>query len=91
MCIMCEGCAMEKQKNFETIERAARRREKIKKGFIYFGLTLWGLMVLFPFYWMLLSSVKSYSAYNSEYIPQFITLSPTVENYISALTAVPLA
>ena len=82
---------MEKQKDFETIERAAQRRQKIKKGVIYCGLTLWGLMVLFPFYWMLLSSVKSYSAYNSEYIPQFITLSPTLENYLSAFTAVPLA
>ena len=91
MCIMCEGCAMEKQKDFETIELAARRRARIRKGLIYGGLTLWGLMVLFPFYWMLLSSVKSYSAYNSEYIPQFITLSPTVENYLSAFTGVPLA
>ncbi|MBQ5444444.1 MAG: carbohydrate ABC transporter permease, partial [Erysipelotrichaceae bacterium] len=42
-------------------------------------------------YWMLLSSIKSYGAYNSEYIPQFFTLSPTLENYIQAFTAVPLA
>ena len=91
MSIMCEGCAMEKQKDYKTLERTALRKQKIKKGIIYCGLTLWGLMVLFPFYWMLLSSVKSYSAYNSEYIPQFITLSPTLENYLSAFTAVPLA
>ena len=82
---------MEKQKDYKTLERTALRKQKIKKGIIYCGLTLWGLMVLFPFYWMLLSSVKSYSAYNSEYIPQFITLSPTLENYLSAFTAVPLA
>ncbi len=47
--------------------------------------------MLFPFYWMLLTSVKSYSAYNGEYIPQFYTLSPTFENYAEAFTAVPLA
>ena len=48
-------------------------------------------MVLFPFYWMVLTSVKSYGAYNSEYIPQLFTLSPTLQNYRDAFTAVPLA
>ena len=47
--------------------------------------------MLFPFYWMLLTSVKSYGSYNAEYIPKFFTLSPTIENYIEAFTAVPLA
>ena len=77
--------------NYDSIERRARRSERIRKGFTYFCLTLWALMVLFPFYWMLLSSVKSYSAYNSEYIPRFFTLQPTLQNYIDAFTAVPLA
>ena len=40
---------------------------------------------------MILTSVKSYGAYNSEYIPKFYTLSPTTANYIQAFTAVPLA
>ncbi|MBE6552154.1 MAG: carbohydrate ABC transporter permease [Ruminococcaceae bacterium] len=48
-------------------------------------------MVLFPFYWMILTSIKSYASYNSEYIPQFLTLSPTLQNYADAFTAVPLA
>ena len=77
--------------NYDSIERRARRSERIRKGFTYFCLTLWALMVLFPFYWMLLSSVKSYSAYNSEYIPRFFTLQPTLQNYVDAFTAVPLA
>ncbi|MCR5096952.1 MAG: carbohydrate ABC transporter permease [Erysipelotrichaceae bacterium] len=59
---------------------------------LIFGLLiLWSIIVLFPFYWMVLTSVKSYAAYNAEYIPQFFTLSPTLENYIQAFTAVPLA
>jgi len=57
---------------------------------IYTLLTVWAVMVLFPFYWMLLSSLKSYGAYNSEYVPKFFTLSPTLENYASAFSAVPL-
>ena len=66
---------------------------KTKAGRIvnYILLSLWGLIVLFPFYWMILTSVKGYGAYNSEYVPKFFTLSPTMENYITAFTAVPLA
>lgn len=60
------------------------------KTITYVLLTLWGILVLFPFYWMILTSLKSYSAYNGEYIPQLFTLSPTFENYITAFTAVPL-
>lgn len=63
----------------------------LRKGMTYVLLTIWAFMVLFPFYWMVLTSVKSYSAYNSEYIPKLITLSPTLENYAEAFTAVPLA
>ena len=82
---------MGKQVDFERLGRSARARRAASHGVIYALLTVWGLIVLFPFYWMLLSSVKSYSAYNSEYIPQLITLSPTLENYAEAFTAVPLA
>lgn len=64
---------------------------KKQKIITYVLLTFWAVIVLFPFYWMLLTSVKSYSAYNSEYIPKFFTLSPTLQNYADAFTAVPLA
>ena len=69
----------------------AARRDKLKKTLTYLFLALWALMVLFPFYWMLLSSIKSYGAYNAEYIPKFFTASPTLQNYAEAFTAVPLA
>jgi multiple sugar transport system permease protein len=39
---------------------------------------------------MLLSSLKGYGEYNGETVPQFITLSPTLENYFTAFTSVPL-
>ncbi len=63
---------------------------KIKKTLIYVLLTLWALIVLFPFYWMILTSVKSYGSYNAEYIPSFFTLSPTLQNYVDAFTTVSL-
>ena len=66
-------------------------KETARKAVVYALLGLWALLVLFPFYWMVLTSVKSYSAYNSEYIPQLFTLSPTLQNYVDAFTQVPLA
>ena len=82
---------MSNQLDYEKIERSAAVRRKAIKVVTYTLLTFWAVMVLFPFYWMLLTSVKGYSAYNSEYIPQLFTLAPTLENYASAFTAVPLA
>ena len=65
-------------------------RDKIKKTIIYILLVIWAIIVIFPFYWMVLSSIKSYGDYNAESVPQFITLSPTFENYLIAFTSVPL-
>lgn len=76
--------------NYEKIEKAALRRNRLLKAVTYTLLTLWALLVLFPFYWMVLTSVKSYGAYNSEWIPKLYTLSPTLQNYRDAFTAVPL-
>ncbi len=82
---------MSEKNDFEKIEKAAKNRQRVIHVVIYSLLTVWGIVVLFPFYWMVLSSVKSYSAYNSEYIPKFFTLSPTLQNYVDAFTTVPLA
>ncbi len=75
---------------YEKIEAAAARRARAGKTLTYLFLGIWALFVLFPFYWMVLSSIKSYGAYNSEYIPQFFTLSPTLQNYVDAFTTVSL-
>ena len=72
--------------DYERIARSARARERAGKTVLYVFLSIWAVMVLFPFYWMLLTSVKSYSSYNSEYIPKFFTLAPTFQNYIDAFT-----
>ena len=82
---------MGKNVDFEKIEKSARTRNRALRTVTYILLTFWAIMVLFPFYWMILTSVKSYSSYNSEYIPKLFTLSPTLQNYVDAFTTVPLA
>ncbi len=77
--------------DYEKKANAARIRKRVLNVIIYTLLTLWAIMVLFPFYWMVLTSFKSYSAYNAEWIPQLYTLSPTIQNYLDAFTTVPLA
>ena len=62
----------------------------MKKTITYFFLSLWAIIVLFPFYWMLLTSIKSYGSYNSEYVPKFYATHPTFQNYVNAFTAVNL-
>ena len=54
------------------------------------ALAIWALIVLFPFYWMVMTSFKSYSAYNGEFIPRLYTLAPTLQNYLQAFTGVRL-
>ncbi len=68
-----------------------RKRGIAGKAVTYGLLGLWALIVLFPFYWMVLTSVKDYGQYNSEFIPQLFTLSPTLENFIQVFRTVPLA
>ena len=81
---------MDNQTDYKRIERRAAIGKVLSRTVVYVLLTVWAIVVLFPFYWMILTSVKSYSAYNSEYIPRFFTLTPTLQNYADAFTAVPL-
>ncbi|MCM1175909.1 MAG: carbohydrate ABC transporter permease [Blautia sp.] len=76
--------------DYAKIEKNARARKTAGTVITCVFLAFWAIIVLFPFYWMLLTSVKSYGAYNSEYIPKFYTLSPTLQNYADAFTAVSL-
>lgn len=81
---------MENKTDYGRMERSAKTKKMAGNAVTYVLLVFWALIVLFPFYWMVLTSVKSYGAYNSEYIPKFFTLSPTLQNYADAFTQVPL-
>ncbi len=85
-----ENPDMNNNRDYIKIERTAKARRATAGAVTYLLLAVWAVIVLFPFYWMLLTSVKSYSAYNAENIPQFFTLSPTLQNYADAFTQVPL-
>ncbi|MBR4205392.1 MAG: carbohydrate ABC transporter permease [Clostridia bacterium] len=63
---------------------------RIGKAAVYALLSLWTLIVLFPFYWMVLTSFKSYSSYNAEFVPRFFVTDPTLANYGNAFSSVPL-
>ena len=80
----------ESKSDYEALQRKLRRRDAIQTACTYLFLSVWAVVVLFPFYWMVLTSLKSYGAYNSEHMPVFFTLQPTLENYANAFTAVPL-
>ena len=72
-----------------TCGKKERKNAPVKVA-LYAVLTLWALVVLFPFYWMIITSIKSHGAYNAEFVPKFFVSSPTLENYVNAFTAVPL-
>ncbi len=71
-------------------EKNTRSKKRVGKIITYCLLGVWALIVLFPFYFMVLTSVKEYGAYSSEWIPKLYTLAPTLENYVSAFVEVPL-
>ncbi len=81
---------MENRIDYGKIEKNAKARKTAVSAVTYVLLAFWAIIVLFPFYWMILTSVKSYSSYNSEYIPKLFTLSPTLQNYVDVFTGVPL-
>ena len=55
---------MDKQMDYIRIKRSSKARKRIYNTVVYTFLTIWALIVLFPFYWMILTSLKSYGAYN---------------------------
>lgn len=80
------------QRKNPIILRAIQRQNRSKalgvfvKILVYIMLTLWALMVLFPFYYMVLTSFKGVE-YGMEPFPKLLyTLRPTLENYQKAFS-----
>ena len=81
---------MENNTDYNDLGKDIILKRILSRTITYILLALWGLIVLFPFYWMILTSFKSYSSYNSEFVPKFYVASPTFQNYIDAFTTVSL-
>ena len=60
----------------------------IKKVVIYTLLSFWALIILFPFYWMIMTSFKTFMEYNNEAVPSLLVRQFTFENYKIAWTQV---
>ena len=67
-----------------------KKSASVSRVLVYVFLVIWAVIVLFPFYWMVLTSVKNTAVYNNEKTPEFFTSEPTGENYIKAFTEVSL-
>ena len=49
---------MDNNLSYKNIEKRAKTRDRILRILTYIMLGVWAVMVLFPFYWMFLTSVK---------------------------------
>ena len=67
-----------------------KKNARLSRAVIWLFLVIWAVSVLFPFYWMVLTSVKNTAVYNNEKTPEFFTAEPTGENYVKAFTEVAL-
>lgn len=76
--------------SIKDIEKKDRITKKIQITLIYVFLGIAAIMVLFPFYWMILSSFKTLADYSAEKVPTFIPTHFTLENYNLAWTSVKL-
>ena len=67
-----------------------KKSASFSRALIYFFLAVWALIVLFPFYWMVLTSFKETAVFMDEKVPTFFTTRPVLDNYAKAFTEVPL-
>ena len=77
--------------NLDNVKDKSKLVRALRGTGLYLVLSFWAVIVLFPFYWMVLTSIKSYGSYNAEYIPKFYATNPTAENYVDAFEKVNLA
>ena len=77
---------MSNYKDFETIEKAAKRRRLTRNIVVYTFLVIWAVLVLFPFYWMIISSLKTLDEYRMS-VPTFWPQKIMLSNYVEAFTA----
>lgn len=72
-------------------DKAARVRGVIGKVFVYIMLAFWAIMVLFPFYYMILVSFTTRGEYYSpDFVTRLFAYDPTFENFKAAFTQVSL-
>ncbi len=74
--------------NLESNIKKAKALKIIKYIIVYFFLVIWSIVVLFPFYYMIMTSFKSTADYNNEIVPKMFAtsgFSAIIDNYNKAL------
>ena len=76
----------------EKIESIKKDKSFAKRAIVSTLLGIWALIVLFPFYYMLITSLKDYPTYSAEtsILSKIFVKSPTMESYAFAMNAVSL-
>ena len=77
------------EKNLQTVSAQQRVIQAVVKAGVYVFLGIMALIVLFPFYWMIISSLKSLEEYRLN-IPTFWPKVIILQNYAEAFTAASL-
>ena len=77
------------EKNLQTVSAQQRVVQAVVKAGVYVFLGIMALIVLFPFYWMIISSLKSLEEYRLN-IPTFWPKVIILQNYAEAFTAASL-
>ena len=81
---------MERNIDYDKLQRSAEIRRLLLNIGIYALLAAFALAVIFPFYFMVITSFKGYADYNAEVIPSLFPRNPSFENYVKAFSDVPL-
>ncbi len=74
-----------KERNLQKTTRASNTMKILVKVGTYLFLGIMGLIVLFPFYWMIISSLKTYNEYTRS-VPTFFPETIIWRNYIEAFS-----
>ena len=78
-----------KEKNIQQVSTAQKTMQILVKFFTYAFLILMALIVLFPFYWMIISSLKTLAEYRLN-VPTFFPQHIMFSNYAEAFTTASL-
>ena len=76
----------------EKIGEICKDKDFAKRAVVAVLLGIWALIVLFPFYYMIITSLKDYPTYSSEtdILSKLFATAPTLESYSFAMSTVSL-
>ena len=77
------------EKNMQQVSAKQRVGKLAVKFFVYLFLIVMAVIVLFPFYWMIISSLKTLEEYRMS-VPTFFPQKIMFSNYVEAFTAASL-